>query len=100
MQAKDAGHASVMNVNNNRRREQTRYEFSVAMLSVTRPAGYTGSYKRCWRMNVYIHELARELGHSRLHRYLHSSKKRIYAPHRSLSPHVRVIHIKAGPKPL
>ncbi|GAC1615582.1 MAG: glycosyltransferase [Ktedonobacteraceae bacterium] len=76
--------------------------FSVAMLSVhTSPLDTPGRTKDAGGMNVYIRELARELGHPGylqttidiFTRWTNERTPRIV----QLSPNVRVIHIKAGP---
>src|ERR1700736_1787360 len=73
--------------------------FSVAMLSVhTSPLDSPGSTKDAGGMNVYMRELARELGHRQttvdiFTRWTNERTPRIV----HLSPNVRVIHIKAGP---
>src|SRR5438105_4776063 len=69
--------------------------FSVAMLSVhTSPLDIPGRTKDAGGMNVYTRELARELGHVDIFtRWTSEALPRIV----QLSPHVRVIHIKAGP---
>jgi D-inositol-3-phosphate glycosyltransferase len=73
--------------------------YAVSMLSVhTSPLALPGSVKDAGGMNVYIRELARELGHSQLSvdiftRRTHPDQPKIVP----LFPHVRVIHIEAGP---
>jgi D-inositol-3-phosphate glycosyltransferase len=73
--------------------------YSVAMLSVhTSPLDTPGRTRDAGGMNVYIHELARELGHSQTTIDIFTRQTNEYTPHIvQLSPHVRVIHIKAGP---
>ena len=74
-------------------------QFSVAMLSIhTSPLDSPGRTRDAGGMNVYIRELARELG--RRHtgvdiftRWTNEQQPRIV----QLDPYVRVIHIKAGP---
>lgn len=73
--------------------------YAVAMLSVhTSPLALPGSAKDAGGMNVYICELARELGRSGITvdiftRRTHSDQPEIVL----LGPRVRVIHIEAGP---
>ncbi|GAC1349789.1 MAG: glycosyltransferase [Ktedonobacteraceae bacterium] len=73
--------------------------FSVAMLSIhTSPLDSPGRTKDAGGMNVYMRELARELGRRQttvdiFTRWTNEHTPRIV----QLSPHVRVIHIKAGP---
>jgi D-inositol-3-phosphate glycosyltransferase len=73
--------------------------YSVAMLSVhTSPLDTPGRTRDAGGMNVYLHELARELGHSQTTIDIFTRQTNEYTPHIvQLSPHVRVIHIKAGP---
>ena len=76
--------------------------YSVAMLSAhTSPLDTPGRTRDAGGMNVYMHQLARELGQSqntidiftrRTHEYLPSIVQ--------LTPNVRVIHIEAGPSAL
>ncbi|HET8850961.1 MAG TPA: glycosyltransferase, partial [Ktedonobacteraceae bacterium] len=74
-------------------------QFSVAMLSIhTSPLDSPGRTRDAGGMNVYIRELARELGrrHTRVDiftRWTNEQQPRIV----QLDPYVRVIHIKAGP---
>ena len=72
---------------------------SVAMLSVhTSPLDTPGRTRDAGGMNVYIHELARELGHSQNTIDIFTRRTNGYSPHiLQLTPRVRVIHIKAGP---
>src|SRR6185312_1096795 len=73
--------------------------YAVAMLSVhTSPLALPGSAKDAGGMNVYICELARELGRSGITvdiftRRTHPDQPEIVV----LGPRVRVIHIEAGP---
>ncbi len=73
--------------------------YSVAMLSVhTSPLDTPGRTRDAGGMNVYIHELARELGHSQNTIDIFTRRTNEYSPHIvQLTPHVRVIHVKAGP---
>lgn len=72
---------------------------SIAMLSVhTSPLDRPGYTKDAGGMNVYIRELARELGQRHVSvdiftRFTNEQTPRVV----QLSPHVRVIHVKAGP---
>ena len=72
---------------------------SIAMLSVhTSPLDRPGYTKDAGGMNVYIRELARELGQQSVSvdiftRYTNEQTPRIV----QMSPRVRVIHVKAGP---
>src|SRR5437588_4866975 len=73
--------------------------YSVAMLSIhTSPLDIPGRSKDAGGMNVYIHELARELGKSQVTIDIFTRRTNT---HRSqivqLTPNVRVIHVKAGP---
>ncbi len=74
-------------------------QYSVAMLSVhTSPLDIPGRTTDAGGMNVYMRELARELGQRQIKvdiftRWTNEHQPRIV----QLSPHVRVIHIKAGP---
>jgi len=74
-------------------------QFSVAMLSIhTSPLDSPGRTRDAGGMNVYMRELARELGrrHTRVDiftRWTNEQQPRIV----QLDPYVRVIHIKAGP---
>jgi D-inositol-3-phosphate glycosyltransferase len=72
---------------------------SVAMLSVhTSPLDTPGRTRDAGGMNVYIHELARQLGHSQNTIDIFTRRTNEYSPHIvQLTPHVRVIHVKAGP---
>jgi D-inositol-3-phosphate glycosyltransferase len=73
--------------------------YSIAMLSVhTSPLDMPGRTKDAGGMNVYIQQLARELGKSHINvdiftRRVNESTPQIV----HLSPRVRVIHIDAGP---
>lgn len=71
---------------------------SVAMLSVhTSPLDTPGRTKDAGGMNVYIRELARQLGHSQVSVDIFTRQTNEYQPRIvQLSPRVRVIHIKAG----
>jgi D-inositol-3-phosphate glycosyltransferase len=73
--------------------------YSVAMLSVhTSPLDTPGRTRDAGGMNVYIHELARELGHSQNTIDIFTRRTNEYSPHIvHLTPHVRVINVKAGP---
>ncbi len=74
-------------------------QFSVAMLSIhTSPLDSPGRTRDAGGMNVYMRELARELGQRGTRvdiftRWTSEQQPRIVQLH----PHVRVIHIKAGP---
>src|SRR2546421_6003955 len=72
--------------------------FSVAMLSVhPSPLDIPGRTKDAGGMNVYIRELARELGHRQITVDIFTRRTNEYTPRIvQLSPHVRVISIKAG----
>ncbi len=73
--------------------------YSVAMLSVhTSPLDKPGCNKDAGGMNVYIHELARELGNSQVTIDIFTRQTNTHQPHIvQLTPNVRVIHVKAGP---
>jgi len=73
--------------------------YSVAMLSAhTSPLDTPGRTRDAGGMNVYIHELARELGHSQNTIDIFTRRTNDYSPYIvQLTPRVRVIHIKAGP---
>jgi len=73
--------------------------YSVAMLSVhTSPLDTPGRTRDAGGMNVYIYELARELGHSQNTIDIFTRRTNDYWPHIvQLTPRVRVIHVKAGP---
>ncbi|TMD84288.1 MAG: glycosyltransferase, partial [Chloroflexi bacterium] len=73
--------------------------FSVAMLSVhTSPLDIPGRTKDAGGMNVYIRELARELGHRQITVDIFTRRTNEHTPRIvQLSPYVRVISIKAGP---
>ncbi len=74
--------------------------YSVAMLSIhTSPLDMPGRTKDAGGMNVYIRELARELGSRQVHvdiftRWTEQDSPQIV----QLDHNVRVIHIKAGPR--
>ncbi len=74
-------------------------QYSIAMLSVhTSPLDSPGRTRDAGGMNVYMRELAHELGKRRttvdiFTRWTNEQQPRIV----QLSPSVRVIHIKAGP---
>jgi D-inositol-3-phosphate glycosyltransferase len=73
--------------------------FRVAMLSLhTSPLATLGRTRDAGGMNVYIRELARELGRSGIYVDIYTRRSDPDSPfiHR-LSDHVRVIHIPAGP---
>lgn len=73
--------------------------FSVAMLSVhTSPLDTPGRTRDAGGMNVYIHELARELGRSQTTIDIFTRRTNEHTPQIiELGPHVRVVHITAGP---
>ncbi len=73
--------------------------YSVAMLSVhTSPLDTPGRTRDAGGMNVYIHQLARELGHSQHTIDIFTRRTNEHSPHvMQLTPNVRVINIKAGP---
>jgi D-inositol-3-phosphate glycosyltransferase len=73
--------------------------YSVAMLSVhTSPLDKPGCNKDAGGMNVYIRELARELGNSQVTIDIFTRQTNTHQPHIvQLTPNVRVIHVKAGP---
>jgi len=73
--------------------------FSVAMLSVhTSPLDAPGRTRDAGGMNVYIHELARELGRSQTTIDIFTRRTNEHTPQIiELGPHVRVVHITAGP---
>jgi D-inositol-3-phosphate glycosyltransferase len=73
--------------------------YSIAMLSVhTSPLDTPGRSKDAGGMNVYIHELARELGNSQVTIDIFTRQTKTHQPHIvQLTPNVRVIHVKAGP---
>jgi D-inositol-3-phosphate glycosyltransferase len=73
--------------------------YAVAMLSVhTSPLAMPGSAKDAGGMNVYIRELARELGRSHLIVDIFTRRTQPDQPEIVyLTPRVRVIHIEAGP---
>lgn len=77
--------------------------YSIAMLSVhTSPLDIPGRTKDAGGMNVYIHQLARELGNQGTTVDIYTRRTNEHQPGIvQLSPHVRVIHIQAGPlKPI
>ncbi len=73
--------------------------YAVAMLSVhTSPLDTPGRTKDAGGMNVYMCELARELGHRQITVDIFTRWTNEYTPRIvQLSPYARVIHIKAGP---
>jgi len=73
--------------------------YSIAMLSVhTSPLDMPGRTRDAGGMNVYIHQLARELGQSQLSIDIFTRRTNENTPQIVLiSPRVRVIHISAGP---
>ena len=73
--------------------------YSIAMLSVhTSPLDMPGRTKDAGGMNVYIQQLARELGQSRINVDIFTRRTNETTPQIiHLSPRVRVIHIAAGP---
>lgn len=73
--------------------------YTIAMLSVhTSPLAIPGSAKDAGGMNVYIRELARELGRSHFTVDIFTRRTQPDQPEIVyLAPHVRVIHIEAGP---
>ncbi len=73
--------------------------FSVAMLSVhTSPLDIPGRSKDAGGMNVYIRELARELGNSQVTIDIFTRRTHTHqSPIVQLAPNVRVIHVQAGP---
>src|SRR5207249_4452157 len=73
--------------------------FSVAMLSVhTSPLDIPGRTKDAGGMNVYMRELARELGSRHITVDIFTRWTNEHTPQIvQLSPNVRVIHIQAGP---
>ncbi len=76
--------------------------YSVAMLSVhTSPLDMPGRTRDAGGMNVYIQQLARELGQSQNTIDIFTRRTNEHSPHIvQLTPHVRVIHIQAGPSAL
>ncbi len=74
--------------------------FRVAMLSLhTSPLATLGRTRDAGGMNVYIRELARELGRSGLYVDIYTRRSDSDAPFiQKLSDHVRVISIPAGPE--
>ena len=73
--------------------------YSIAMLSVhTSPLDMPGRTRDAGGMNVYIHQLARELGQSQLSIDIFTRRTNENTPQIvPISPRVRVIHISAGP---
>src|SRR5579863_7033567 len=73
--------------------------YSIAMLSIhTSPLDTPGLTKDAGGMNVYIHQLARELGQSQLSIDIFTRRTNEDTPQIvQLGPRVRVIHIPAGP---
>ena len=73
--------------------------YSIAMLSVhTSPLDIPGRTKDTGGMNVYIQQLARELGNQHTTVDIYTRRTHVYQPSIvQLSPHARVIHISAGP---
>lgn len=73
--------------------------YSVAMLSVhTSPLDTPGQTRDAGGMNVYMHQLVRELGHFQNNIDIFTRRTNDHLPHIvQLTPTVRVIHIKAGP---
>jgi D-inositol-3-phosphate glycosyltransferase len=73
--------------------------YAVAMLCVhTSPLALPGSVKDAGGMNVYIRELARELGRSHITVDIFTRRTQPDQPEVVyLTPRVRVIHIEAGP---
>ena len=74
--------------------------YTIAMLSVhTSPLDMPGSTKDAGGMNVYMRELALELGRRHINVDIFTRWVHPHLPHIvSLAPHVRVIHIQAGPQ--
>src|SRR5947209_5662001 len=87
-----------MNVSNNPRKGAFM-SYSIAMLSVhTSPLDIPGRTKDAGGMNVYIQQLARELGHQQTTVDIYTRRTNEHQPRIvQLSPHIRVIHIQAGP---
>jgi D-inositol-3-phosphate glycosyltransferase len=73
--------------------------YSVAMLSIhTSPLDMPGRTRDAGGMNVYINQLARELGQSQNSIDIFTRRTNEYTPKIvQLTPQVRVIHIQAGP---
>ncbi|MGH2493904.1 MAG: glycosyltransferase [Ktedonobacteraceae bacterium] len=73
--------------------------YSIAMLSVhTSPLDMPGRTRDAGGMNVYIQQLARELGQSRINVDIFTRRTNETTPQIIyLSPRARVIHIAAGP---
>src|SRR5260370_14808017 len=73
--------------------------YSVAMLSIhTSPLDMPGRTRDAGGMNVYIKQLARELGQSQNSIDIFTRRTSEYTPKVvQLTPQVRVIHIQAGP---
>ena len=76
--------------------------YTIAMLSVhTSPLDMPGRTKDAGGMNVYIQQLARELGQSHIKVDIFTRRTDPSTPSIiQLSPRVRVIHIDAGPAQL
>jgi D-inositol-3-phosphate glycosyltransferase len=100
-QAKGAGHASATNNSRTTLRKDllTFMSHAIAMLSVhTSPLAIPGSAKDAGGMNVYIRELACELGRNHLPIDIFTRRTNPEQPTIvALAPRVRVIHIDAGP---
>ncbi len=73
--------------------------YSIAMLSVhTSPLDMPGRTRDAGGMNVYIQQLARELGQSHINIDIFTRRANEFTPRIvQLSPRVRVIHVDAGP---
>src|SRR5260370_17216031 len=73
--------------------------YSVAMLSIhTSPLDMPGRTRDAGGMNVYINQLARELGQYQNSIGIFTRRTSEYTPKVvQLTPQVRVIHIQAGP---
>src|SRR5579863_3092001 len=73
--------------------------YSIAMLSVhTSPLAMPGYTRDAGGMNVYIQQLARELGQSQINVDIFTRRANQSTPSIvHLSPRVRVIYIDAGP---
>jgi D-inositol-3-phosphate glycosyltransferase len=73
--------------------------YSIAMLSIhTSPLDTPGRTRDAGGMNVYIQQLARESDHSNNTIDIFTRRTNEYSPQIvQIAPHVRVIHIKAGP---
>lgn len=72
---------------------------SIAMLSMhTSPLDMPGSTRDAGGLNVYINQLARELGQSQNFIDIYTRRTNKYSPKVvQITPQVRVIHIQAGP---